>query len=111
MMRCACGWSSVMGRDGAEEGTLPGAADASSMDHGTRNSDGGRSTSGEGRANAAPTAPTPERLCGTCPSVRSMADRTSDIIPVVPYEDIRAAHDFLVEVVGFTSGGVFETAE
>jgi uncharacterized glyoxalase superfamily protein PhnB len=31
-----------------------------------------------------------------------------DLIPVVPYEDIRAAHDFLVDVLGFTSGGVEE---
>lgn len=29
-----------------------------------------------------------------------------DIIPVVPYADIRAAHDFLVDVLGFASGGV-----
>ena len=31
-----------------------------------------------------------------------------DVIPVVPYEDIRAGHDFLVEVLGFTSAGVIE---
>jgi len=35
-----------------------------------------------------------------------MATEFLDIIPVVPYEDIRAAHDFLVEVLGFGSGGV-----
>jgi uncharacterized glyoxalase superfamily protein PhnB len=40
-----------------------------------------------------------------------MATALQDIIPVVPYEDIRAAHDFLVDVVGFTSGGVVEDAE
>lgn len=32
----------------------------------------------------------------------------TDIIPVVPYEDIRAAHDWLVKVLGFTSAGVIE---
>ena len=31
-----------------------------------------------------------------------------DLIPVVPYEDIRAGHDFLVDVLGFTSAGVIE---
>ena len=30
------------------------------------------------------------------------------MIPVVPYEDIRGAHDFLVEILGFASGGVVE---
>jgi MerR family transcriptional regulator, thiopeptide resistance regulator len=28
------------------------------------------------------------------------------IVPILVYEDIRAAHDFLVEVFGFTSGGI-----
>jgi len=28
------------------------------------------------------------------------------VIPVLVYEDIQAAHDFLVEVFGFTSGGL-----
>jgi uncharacterized glyoxalase superfamily protein PhnB len=37
-----------------------------------------------------------------------MATEFLDIIPVVPYEDIRAAHDFLVDVLGFGSGGVVE---
>jgi uncharacterized glyoxalase superfamily protein PhnB len=32
----------------------------------------------------------------------------SDIIPVVPYEDIKAAHDFLVTALGFTSAGLHE---
>jgi uncharacterized glyoxalase superfamily protein PhnB len=32
----------------------------------------------------------------------------SDIIPVVPYEDIKAAHDFLVTALGFTSAGLYE---
>jgi MerR family transcriptional regulator, thiopeptide resistance regulator len=31
-----------------------------------------------------------------------------DAIPVLPYSDIRAAHDFLVEVVGFDSAGLVE---
>lgn len=39
-----------------------------------------------------------------------MSTTFQDIIPVVPYEDIRAAHDFLVDVLGFTSGGVVEDA-
>jgi uncharacterized glyoxalase superfamily protein PhnB len=31
-----------------------------------------------------------------------------DVIPVVPYEDIRAAHDFLVDALGFASAGITE---
>ena len=31
-----------------------------------------------------------------------------DAIPVLPYSDLRAAHDFLVDVVGLDSGGVVE---
>jgi uncharacterized glyoxalase superfamily protein PhnB len=34
-----------------------------------------------------------------------------DIIPVVPYEDIRAAHDFLVAALGFTSAGLVEDGD
>jgi len=34
-----------------------------------------------------------------------------DLIPVVPYEDIRAGHDFLVDVLGFTSAGLVEDGE
>jgi uncharacterized glyoxalase superfamily protein PhnB len=30
----------------------------------------------------------------------------STVIPVLVYEDIQAAHDFLVETFGFTSGGL-----
>ena len=37
-----------------------------------------------------------------------MGNLIDDVIPVVPYEDIRAGHDFLVEVLGFTSAGVVE---
>jgi uncharacterized glyoxalase superfamily protein PhnB len=37
-----------------------------------------------------------------------MADRFLDLIPVVPYEDIRAGHDFLVDVLGFESAGIIE---
>ena len=41
-----------------------------------------------------------------------MSEATAtDIIPVLPYQDIRAAHDFLVEVLGFASGGVHETPD
>lgn len=40
-----------------------------------------------------------------------MANARSDIIPVVPYEDIRAGHDFLVSVLGFTSAGVVEDGD
>ena len=40
-----------------------------------------------------------------------MATDFLDIIPVVPYEDIRAAHDFLVDVLGFGSGGVIEDGD
>src|SRR6478735_271128 len=31
-----------------------------------------------------------------------------DAIPVLPYSNIRAAHDFLVDVVGLDSGGLVE---
>jgi uncharacterized glyoxalase superfamily protein PhnB len=31
-----------------------------------------------------------------------------DTIPVVPYQDIRAGHDFLVDALGFESAGVEE---
>jgi uncharacterized glyoxalase superfamily protein PhnB len=34
-----------------------------------------------------------------------------DIIPVVPYRDIRAGHDFLVNVLAFSSGGVVEDGD
>ena len=37
-----------------------------------------------------------------------MTNEFLDLIPVVPYEDIRAGHDFLVDVLGFTSAGVVE---
>jgi uncharacterized glyoxalase superfamily protein PhnB len=40
-----------------------------------------------------------------------MADRFLDLIPVVPYEDIRAGHDFLVEVLGFESAGIVEDGD
>jgi MerR family transcriptional regulator, thiopeptide resistance regulator len=32
---------------------------------------------------------------------------TPKIIPLLVYEDIEAAHDYLVDVFGFTSGGLF----
>lgn len=37
-----------------------------------------------------------------------MGNAIDDVIPVVPYEDIGAAHDFLVDVLGFTSAGVID---
>jgi uncharacterized glyoxalase superfamily protein PhnB len=37
-----------------------------------------------------------------------MHNELLDVIAVVPYEDIRAGHDFLVDVLGFTSAGVVE---
>jgi uncharacterized glyoxalase superfamily protein PhnB len=37
-----------------------------------------------------------------------MSNRFLDVIPVVPYEDIRAGHDFLVDALGFSSAGVDE---
>jgi MerR family transcriptional regulator, thiopeptide resistance regulator len=40
-----------------------------------------------------------------------MADRFLDLIPVVPYEDIRAGHDFLVDVLGFESAGIVEDGD
>jgi MerR family transcriptional regulator, thiopeptide resistance regulator len=40
-----------------------------------------------------------------------MADRFRDLIPVVPYEDIRAGHDFLVDVLGFESAGIVEDGD
>jgi MerR family transcriptional regulator, thiopeptide resistance regulator len=40
-----------------------------------------------------------------------MATEFLDVIPVVPYEDIRAAHDFLVDVLGFASAGVIEDGD
>jgi uncharacterized glyoxalase superfamily protein PhnB len=40
-----------------------------------------------------------------------VAPDLTDIIPVVPYEDIRAAHDFLVRALGFASGGLVEDGD
>jgi uncharacterized glyoxalase superfamily protein PhnB len=37
-----------------------------------------------------------------------MPNEFLDTIAVVPYEDIRAGHDYLVDVLGFTSGGLVE---
>jgi MerR family transcriptional regulator, thiopeptide resistance regulator len=37
-----------------------------------------------------------------------MTSQCTDIIPVLVYEDIRAAHDFLVGALGFTSAGLHE---
>ena len=35
-----------------------------------------------------------------------MTARTQRIVPILVYANIGAAHDFLVDVLGFTSGGV-----
>ena len=40
-----------------------------------------------------------------------MADEFQDVIPVLPYRDIRAGHDYLVRVLGFESGGVVEDGD
>ena len=40
-----------------------------------------------------------------------MPNEFLDVIAVVPYEDIRAGHDFLVDALGFTSAGVVESAD
>ena len=37
-----------------------------------------------------------------------MTTEFTDLIPVVVYRDIRAAHDFLVDVLGLASGGLVE---
>ena len=34
-----------------------------------------------------------------------------DIIPVLPYRDIHAGHDYLIRVLGFESGGVVEDGD
>ena len=40
-----------------------------------------------------------------------MATELLDLIPVVPYRDIRAAHDFLVGTLGFASAGLVEDGD
>jgi len=40
--------------------------------------------------------------------VHSMTAEFHDVIPVLPYRDIRAGHDYLIRVLGFASGGVVE---
>jgi len=40
-----------------------------------------------------------------------MPNEFLDVIAVVPYEDIRAGHDFLVDALGFTSAGVVESGD
>jgi MerR family transcriptional regulator, thiopeptide resistance regulator len=40
-----------------------------------------------------------------------MAVEFLDLIPVVPYTDIRAGHDFLVDVLGFSTGGIVEAPD
>lgn len=36
---------------------------------------------------------------------------TTSLIPVLVYEDIEAAHDFLIESFGFTSGGLYRDGD
>ncbi len=40
-----------------------------------------------------------------------MTTEFQDIIPVLPYRDIRAGHDYLIRVLGFESGGVVEDGD
>ena len=40
-----------------------------------------------------------------------MANEPQDIVPVLVYSDVEAAHDFLVETFGFTAGGVFHNSD
>ena len=40
-----------------------------------------------------------------------MTTEFQDVISVLPYRDIRAGHDYLIRVLGFTSGGVVEDGE
>jgi uncharacterized glyoxalase superfamily protein PhnB len=37
------------------------------------------------------------------------ARTTTSLIPILVYEDIEAAHDFLVAAFGFTSGGIYRS--
>jgi MerR family transcriptional regulator, thiopeptide resistance regulator len=37
------------------------------------------------------------------------ATAKASIVPILVYEDIEAAHDYLVETFGFTSGGIHRT--
>jgi uncharacterized glyoxalase superfamily protein PhnB len=45
----------------------------------------------------------------TEPTTDTTAATTTAVIPVLVYEDIEAAHDYLVRVFGFTSGGLHRT--
>jgi MerR family transcriptional regulator, thiopeptide resistance regulator len=45
----------------------------------------------------------------TEPSSDTGAAATTAVIPVLVYEDIEGAHDYLVRVFGFTSGGLHRT--
>ena len=40
-----------------------------------------------------------------------MATEFQDVIPVLPYRDIGAGHDYLIRVLGFTSGGVVKDGD
>jgi uncharacterized glyoxalase superfamily protein PhnB len=43
----------------------------------------------------------------TADTIESHAMTTTSIIPILVYEDIEAAHDFLVASFGFNSGGLY----
>jgi MerR family transcriptional regulator, thiopeptide resistance regulator len=49
---------------------------------------------------------TNETPASTTPGTTSGATTGSAVIPILVYEDIEAAHDYLVRVFGFTSGGL-----
>jgi len=40
-----------------------------------------------------------------------MTTEFQDVIPVLPYRDIRAGHDYLIRILGFSSGGVVEDGD
>jgi MerR family transcriptional regulator, thiopeptide resistance regulator len=40
---------------------------------------------------------------------KDMTTASSTVIPILVYEDIEAAHDYLVRVFGFTTGGLHRT--
>ena len=45
------------------------------------------------------------------PTQQTIAISQSAVIPILVYEDIEAAHAFLIEAFGFTSGGLHRTEE
>jgi MerR family transcriptional regulator, thiopeptide resistance regulator len=47
----------------------------------------------------------------TGPTANEPITMEQGVIPVLVYEDIEAAHDYLVRVFGFTSGGLYRAAD